>query len=44
MTCVVSKAERILNIYVIGFEIHISLNFSFKFVGIIVILFIIKPV
>ena len=36
--------ERIFNIFEIGYEIHISLNFSFKFCGIIFILFNIKPV
>ena len=29
--CAVSQAEHILNMYEIGYEIHISLNFSFKF-------------
>ena len=43
-TCAVSQAERILNMCVFGYEIHIFLNFSFKFGGIILILFIIKPV
>ena len=42
--CAVSQAEHILNMCEIGYEIHISLNFSFKFGGIIVILFNIKPV
>ena len=41
--CAVSQAERILNMCEIGYEIHISLNFSFKFGGIILILFNIKP-
>ena len=33
-----SLTERILNMCVIGYEIHISLNFLFKFGGIIIIL------
>ena len=44
LTCAVSQAERILNMCEIGYEIHISLNFSFKFGGIILILFNMKPV
>ena len=44
LTCAVSQAERILNIFYIDYEMHISLNFSFKFGGIIVIMFNIKPV
>ena len=39
-----SQVERILNICEIGHEIHISLNFSFKFGGIILILLNIRPV
>ena len=42
--CDVSQAESILNIFVIGYEIHISLNISLKLGGIILILFNIKPV
>ena len=38
-----SKAERILSMCEIGYEIHISMNFSLKFGGIIPILFNIKP-
>ena len=44
LTCVVSEVERILSMCEIGYEIHICLNFSFKFGGIILILFNIKPV
>ena len=44
LTCAVSLAGRILNICEIGKEIYISLNFSFKFGGIIPMMFIIKPV
>ena len=44
LTCAVSQAERILIMCEIGYEIHNSLNFSFKFSGIIHILFNIKPV
>ena len=44
LTCAVSQAERILNMCEIGYEIHLSLNFSFKFGGIILILLNIKPV
>ena len=44
LTCAVSQAEHILNMCEIGYEIHILLNFSFKFGGIILILFKIKPV
>ena len=43
LTCAVSQAERILNMCEIGYDIHISLNFSFKFGGIIPILLNIKP-
>ena len=32
-----------MNILEIGYDIHISLNFSFKFGGIILILLYIKP-
>ena len=38
-----SQAERILNIFEIGYEIHISMLFSSKFGGIIIVLFNIKP-
>ena len=31
LTCVISHAECILNMCEIGYEIHISLNFSFEF-------------
>ena len=44
MTCAMSQAERIFNMCEIGYGIHISLNFSFKFGGIILILFDIKLV
>ena len=44
MTCAVSQVEHILNLCEIGYEIHIFFNFSFKFGGIILILFNIKPV
>ena len=44
LMCVVFQAERILNICEIGYEIHISLKFLFKYGGIILILFNIKPV
>ena len=44
LTCAMSQVERILNMYEIGCEIHISLNFSFKFERIILILFSIKAV
>ena len=44
LTCAVSQAERMLNVCEIGYEIHIYLSFSFKFGGIILILFNIKPV
>ena len=44
LTCAVSQAERILNMCEIGYEIHTSLNFSFKFGGVIHILFNINPV
>ena len=44
LMCAVSQAERILNMFKIGHEIHISLNFSSKFGGIILILLNIKPV
>ena len=43
LTCAVAQVKRILNMCEIGYEIHISLNFSIKFVGIILILFSIKP-
>ena len=43
LTCAVSQAERILNMCEIGYEIHMSLYFSFKF-GVILILLNIKPV
>ena len=42
VTCAVSQVEHILNMCEIGYEIHISLNFPFKFEGIILILFSIK--
>ena len=42
--CALSQAERILNMCETGYEIHISLNFSFKFERMILILFNIKPV
>ena len=38
------RVSGILNIFEIGYEIHISLNFSFKFGGIILILINIKSV
>ena len=44
LMCAVSQAERILNTCENGYEIHISLNFSFNFGEIILILFNIKPV
>ena len=44
MACDVSHPERILNIFEIDYEIHISQNVSFKFGGIILILFNIKHV
>ena len=44
LTCALSQEERILNIFEIGYEIHMSLNFSFCFGGIILILFNIRPV
>ena len=48
LTCAVSRARHILNMCEIRYENHISLNFSFKFGGIIleewIILFNIKPV
>ena len=44
MTCAVSQAEIMSNMCEIGNEIHISLNFSFKFGEIIFILFNIMPV
>ena len=44
LACAVSQAVRMLNISEIGYEIRISLNFSFKFRGIILILFKIWPV
>ena len=42
LTCVVSQAERILNMCEIGYEIHISHIVSFKLRGIALILFNIK--
>ena len=44
LASVVSQAECILNMCEIVYEIHISLNSSFKFGGLILILFSIKPV
>ena len=44
LTCAVSQTGRILNMREIGFEIHISLNFSFTFGGMILTLFNMKPV
>ena len=44
LTCVVSQTERILIMCEIGYEFHISLNSSFKFGGIILILYNIKRV
>ena len=44
LTCAESQAGRILNMFEISYEIRISLNFSFKLGGIILILFYIKPV
>ena len=44
LACAVSHTERILSMCEIGYEIHISLNFSFKFGGIIFILLNIKHV
>ena len=44
LTCAMSQTECILNIFEIGYEIHISLNFSFKFGELILILFDIKAV
>ena len=43
-TCAMFLEELILNMCEIGYEIHISLTFSFKFGGVIFILFSIKPV
>ena len=43
LTCAVSQAERILSMCEICYEIHLSQNFSFKFGGIILMLFNIKP-
>ena len=43
LTCVMSQTESILIMCEIGYEIHISLNFSFKCGRIILILFNIKP-
>ena len=43
LTCAVSQAQRIMNMCEIDYEIHISLYFSFKSGGIILILFNIKP-
>ena len=42
-TCAVSQEERVLNICEIGYEIHVSLNCSFKLGVVILILFNIKP-
>ena len=39
LTCAVSQAERILNMREVGYEIHISLNVSFKFGALILRLF-----
>ena len=39
LTCALSQLERILNMCEINYEIYISLNFSFKLVGIILILY-----
>ena len=44
LTCAVYQAERIFHMCEIGYEILISLNFSFKFGGLILILFNIEPV
>ena len=44
LTCAVSQAECILKMCEIGYIIHISLNFSFKFGGLVLILFNVKPV
>ena len=44
LMCAVSQEERILNMCEIGYEIHISLNSSFKFGETILILLNIKPV
>ena len=44
MTCAVSQTERVLNIFEISYEIHNAVNFSFKFGGLILILFYMKPV
>ena len=44
LTCAVSQAEHILNNCEIGYDMHTSLNFSFKFGWIVLILFSIKPV
>ena len=44
LTFAVSQAEHILNMCEIGYEIHISLNFSLKFGVVVLILFNIKPV
>ena len=44
LMCAVSQAECILNMCEISYEIHISLIFSLKFGGIILILINIKPV
>ena len=43
LTCAVSQAEHILSMCEIGYEIDISLNSTFKFGGIILILLNIKP-
>ena len=44
LTCAVSQAESILNMCKIVYEIHISLDLSNKFGGVIPVLFNIKPV
>ena len=42
--CAVSQAECILSVCEIGYVIHMSLNFSFKLGGVVIILFYIKSV
>ena len=42
-TYAMSQVEHIMNMSEIGYEIHISLNFSLKFGGIIPVLFNIMP-
>ena len=44
LTRAMSEVERISNMCEIGYEMNISLNFSLKFGGIILILFNINPV